>query len=88
MSKVEKMTAKARLKGIGVLTSGGDCPGENAAIRALVRTCIDDYGTEVIGIAKGWRGLLDGLMSPLVHGDVYDILPRSGTVLGTSRTNP
>ena len=73
---------------MGILTSGGDCPGENAVIRAVVRTTAVDYGAEVIGIMRGWRGLMDGLVMPLELDEVYDILPRGGTILRTSRTNP
>ena len=73
---------------VGILTSGGDCPGENAVIRAVVRTGTVDYGAEVIGIMRGWRGLMDGLTMPIQMDEVYDILPRGGTILRTSRTNP
>ena len=73
---------------IGVLTSGGDCPGLNAVIRAVVRKGVIDYGAEVIGIWRGWRGLIDNLMKPLGLDAVSGILPRGGTILRTSRTNP
>lgn len=73
---------------IGVLTGGGDCPGLNAAIRAVVRRA-DEYGWETIGFLNGWAGLLgDGMARPLTPGDVSGILPLGGTMLGTSRTNP
>ncbi|MBX6771132.1 MAG: 6-phosphofructokinase, partial [Chloroflexi bacterium] len=73
---------------IGVLTGGGDCPGLNAAIRAVVRRA-DQYGYEVLGILNGWAGLLgEGRVQPLGVRDVSGILPLGGTILGTSRTNP
>jgi len=73
---------------IGVLTSGGDCPGLNAVIRAVVRKSVIDHGAEVVGIWRGWRGLMDSLMKPLNLDAVSGILPRGGTILRTSRTNP
>jgi len=76
------------VKKLGLLTSGGDCPGLNAVIRAVVRRSLTDYGAEVVGILRGWRGLMDGLMQPLNHDAVSGILPRGGTILRTSRTNP
>jgi 6-phosphofructokinase 1 len=72
---------------IGVLTGGGDCPGLNAVIRAVVRKSIL-LGHEVVGIHNGWQGLLDKNITPLARDDVSGILPRGGTILGTSRTNP
>ncbi|MGQ9676616.1 MAG: 6-phosphofructokinase [Chloroflexota bacterium] len=73
---------------IGVLTGGGDCPGLNAAIRAVVRTALR-YGWEVMGIQDGWAGLLgEGKMIPLTQKSVSGILHVGGTMLGTSRTNP
>lgn len=73
---------------IGVLTGGGDCPGLNPAIRAVVRRA-DHYGYEVLGIHNGWAGLLgEGSLGPLSARDVSGILPLGGTMLGTSRTNP
>ena len=73
---------------IGVLTGGGDCPGLNPAIRAVVRRA-DQYGYNVLGIKNGWAGLLgDGDVVPLGHRDVSGILTMGGTILGTSRTNP
>lgn len=72
---------------IAVLTGGGDAPGLNAAIRAIVRRALE--GThEVIGVRKGWLGLLDDDTVPLTRDSVSGILPRGGTILGTSRTNP
>ncbi len=73
---------------IGVLTGGGDCPGLNAAIRAVVRRALS-YGWEVAGIQNGWAGLLgEGSLRPLTAESVSGILPLGGTILGTSRTNP
>src|SRR6476619_2552746 len=73
---------------IGVLTGGGDCPGLNAVIRAGVRKGVATYGHEFIGFRDGWRGPLEGLTKPLGIADVRGILPRGGTILGSSRTNP
>ena len=71
---------------LGVLTGGGDCPGLNAVIRAVVRKAIQfDY--EVIGIREGWKGLLENNFAELDRESVSGILPRGGTILGTSRTN-
>jgi phosphofructokinase-like protein len=75
-------------KRIGVLTGGGDCPGINAVIRAIVRRGIESYGFEIIGIRDGWRGLLELEVEPLTLDKVSGILYRGGTILGTSRTNP
>jgi 6-phosphofructokinase 1 len=73
---------------IGVLTGGGDCPGLNAAIRAIVRKGIDAHGHELIGFRDGWRGPLEGDQADLTLESIRGILPRGGTILGTSRTNP
>ncbi len=73
---------------IGVLTGGGDCPGLNSVIRAVTRRCITSYDYDVIGIRNGWEGLVKGLVEPLSLYAVSGILPRGGTILGTSRTNP
>jgi len=72
----------------GVLTGGGDCPGLNAVIRAVVRKGIDVHGDEIVGFRDGWRGPLDGDHEPLTIESTRGILPRGGTILGTSRTNP
>ncbi|MFQ5456123.1 MAG: 6-phosphofructokinase [Nitrospirota bacterium] len=72
---------------IGVLTGGGDCPGLNAVIRAIVRKA-DKYKYEIIGINDGWQGLIKLNYIPLYSNSVTGILPRGGTILGTSRTNP
>ena len=73
---------------IGVLTGGGDCPGLNAVIRAVVRKGVGVYGHEFVGFRDGWRGPLDGQTMPLGVKEVRGILPRGGTILGSSRTNP
>jgi phosphofructokinase-like protein len=73
---------------IGVLTGGGDCPGLNAVIRAVVRKGVDVYGHEFIGFRDGWKGPLEGLTMPLDIAATRGILPRGGTILGSSRTNP
>ena len=72
---------------VGVLTGGGDCPGLNAVIRAVVRTGAR-HGFDTIGIRDGWRGLIVGDVEPLTDYSVTGILPKGGTILGTSRTNP
>jgi ATP-dependent phosphofructokinase / diphosphate-dependent phosphofructokinase len=72
---------------VGILTGGGDCPGLNAVIRAAARRSLDrEY--EVVGVREGWRGLVDGRFTPLCQREISGILPRGGTILGTSRTNP
>ncbi len=73
---------------IGVLTGGGDCPGLNAVIRAVVRKGVQHYGHEFVGFRDGWKGPLEGLTMPLDVAAVRGILPRGGTILGSSRTNP
>jgi ATP-dependent phosphofructokinase / diphosphate-dependent phosphofructokinase len=73
---------------IGVLTGGGDCPGLNAVIRAVVRKGVGAYGHEFVGFRDGWRGVIDGDTMTLDLGAVRGILPRGGTILGSSRTNP
>ncbi|MGN9839549.1 6-phosphofructokinase [Nonomuraea sp. H19] len=73
---------------IGVLTGGGDCPGLNAVIRAAVRKGVSVYGHEFVGFRDGWRGPLEGDTMPLDIQAVRGILPRGGTILGSSRTNP
>ncbi|MGY1822314.1 6-phosphofructokinase [Geodermatophilus sp. SYSU D00079] len=73
---------------IGILTGGGDCPGLNAVIRAVVRKSVTQYGDEVVGFRDGWRGVLEADTVPMDLSAVRGILPRGGTVLGTSRTNP
>ena len=73
---------------VGVLTGGGDCPGLNAVIRAIVRKGVGTYGHEFVGYRDGWHGPLEGVSQPLEIADVRGILPRGGTILGSSRTNP
>jgi ATP-dependent phosphofructokinase / diphosphate-dependent phosphofructokinase len=73
---------------IGVLTGGGDCPGLNAVIRAVVRKGVFTYGDEFVGFLEGWRGLIENTTTPLDIEVVGGILPRGGTILRTSRTNP
>jgi len=78
-----------RIKRIGVLTGGGDCPGLNAVIRAVVNTAILNHGIEVYGIKDGYSGLINKKITKLELKDVSGILPRGGTILGTSnRDNP
>jgi phosphofructokinase-like protein len=73
---------------IGILTGGGDCPGLNAVIRAVVRKGVDEHDDEIVGFRDGWRGVLEADTMPLGLAAVRGILPRGGTILGTSRTNP
>jgi ATP-dependent phosphofructokinase / diphosphate-dependent phosphofructokinase len=72
---------------LGILTGGGDCPGLNAVIRAVVRKGIDGYDDELIGFRDGWRGIMEDIQEPLTLESVRGILPRGGTILGSSRTN-
>ena len=72
---------------VGILTGGGDCPGLNAAIRAVVLRLLD-HGHEPLGLSRGWLGLMDGLTEPLTLGRVDEIISTGGTILGSSRTNP
>jgi ATP-dependent phosphofructokinase / diphosphate-dependent phosphofructokinase len=72
---------------VGILTGGGDCPGLNAVIRAVARRA-QVRGDEVLGVRAGWRGLVDGAFEPLGPREISGLLPRGGTILGTSRTNP
>ena len=73
---------------VGVLTGGGDCPGLNAVIRGIVRRGVTDYGFSFVGFRDGWKGPLDGITTELDIAAVRGILPRGGTILGSSRTNP
>jgi ATP-dependent phosphofructokinase / diphosphate-dependent phosphofructokinase len=73
---------------IGILTGGGDCPGLNAVIRAIVRKGVFHYNDEFVGFLEGWRGVLEDNVQPLTLNGVAGILPRGGTILRTSRTNP
>ena len=73
---------------IGILTSGGDCPGINATIRGVCKTAINHYGMEVYGIHSGFRGLLDNDIVPLDESSLTGLLNLGGTILGTSREKP
>ena len=73
---------------VGILSGGGDAPGINAVIRAAVRKGIRNYGYEIVGIRDGWQGLIEGKFIPLDLEAISGLLPRGGSVLGTSRTNP
>ena len=72
---------------VGILTGGGDCPGLNAVIRAVGRRVLT-RGGEVIGVLEGWKGLVEGLYEPLGPREISGLLPRGGTILRTTRTNP
>jgi len=74
----------AKVKKIGVLTSGGDAPGMNAAIRAVTRTAVYN-GLEVVGICQGYQGMIDSNFKPLLAQSVSDIIQRGGTILKTAR---
>src|SRR3954453_6504303 len=73
---------------LGILTGGGDCPGLNAVIRAVVRKGIFHFGDQFVGFMEGWRGVVEDKTMPLDLHAVAGILPRGGTILRTSRTNP
>src|ERR1700723_3033072 len=73
---------------IGILTGGGDCPGLNAGIRAVVRKGVFHYSDQFVGFLEGWRALVEGKSMVLRLGWVGGLLPRGGTILRTSRTNP
>jgi 6-phosphofructokinase 1 len=73
---------------IGVLTSGGDCPGLNAVLRAVARCGEGEFGDEILGFRDAWRGVLDGDWEPITIDRCRGILPRGGTILGTSRVQP
>ncbi|MEM5947253.1 ATP-dependent 6-phosphofructokinase [Spirochaetia bacterium 38H-sp] len=79
---------KTKCKRVGILTSGGDCPGLNAAIRGVAKSAYYKYGIEIIGISNGYRGLIEGDVRPLKAKDFDGILTRGGTILGTSREKP
>jgi ATP-dependent phosphofructokinase / diphosphate-dependent phosphofructokinase len=74
-------------KSVGILTGGGDCPGLNAVIRAVVRRA-DAAGWQAVGVREGWRGLVEPIFEDLGPARASGILPRGGTIIGTSRTNP
>ena len=73
---------------VGILTGGGDAPGINAVLRAIVRKAIQDYAYETVGIKDGWLGLIQGEFIPLEIKTLVGMLPKGGSILGTSRTNP
>jgi ATP-dependent phosphofructokinase / diphosphate-dependent phosphofructokinase len=73
---------------LALLTGGGDCPGLNAVIRAIVRKGVDGYGDHLVGFRDGWRGVLENSFIELDIESTRGILPRGGTILGSSRTNP
>ena len=73
---------------IGILTGGGDCPGLNAVIRAVVRKGVNQYGHAIVGYQYGWRGVLENQVMHLSPENTSGILHRGGTILGSSRTNP
>ncbi|ACV08884.1 6-phosphofructokinase [Jonesia denitrificans] len=73
---------------IGLLTGGGDCPGLNAAIRAVVKQALGEYGHQVIGFRNGWKGVVDGDVIQLDRSNIRNILPQGGTMLGTARFHP
>ncbi len=79
---------KSKTNCIGILTSGGDCPGLNAAIRGIVKAATSRYGMQVIGILDGFRGLVENRTIPLTYPEVSGILTQGGTILGTSRDKP
>jgi ATP-dependent phosphofructokinase / diphosphate-dependent phosphofructokinase len=74
-------------RAVGILTGGGDCPGLNAVIRAVARRSLT-RGYEVVGVRDGWKGLVDGRFEALGPREISGLLPRGGTILGTTRTNP
>jgi len=82
------MAVHSVTKRFGILTAGGDCPGLNAAIRGVCRAAHDRYGMEIIGIAKGFKGLIDEDTKLLQPDDFSGILTRGGTILGSSREKP
>lgn len=73
---------------IGLLTGGGDCPGLNAAIRAVVKQGLGEYGHTIIGFNNGWKGVVDGDVRTMSREDIRNVLPQGGTLLGTARYHP
>src|SRR6266851_1967630 len=73
---------------VGMLTGGGDCPGLNAVLRAAVRKGESHYGDDLLGFRDGWRGVIEDQTMPLNVERMRGSLPRGGTILGSSRTNP
>jgi 6-phosphofructokinase 1 len=82
-----KREMSERIERIGILTGGGDCPGINAVLRAVVRRALLDE-IQVLGVKNGWLGLIEGDLEPLTRDSILGILPRGGTLIGTSRVNP
>ena len=82
------MKNKSAVKTFGILTSGGDAPGLNAAIRGVCRSAMINYGMKIVGIRNGYRGLIQGDGFPITSETVSGILTRGGTLLGTSREKP
>ncbi len=82
------MSERTRAKCVGILTSGGDCPALNAAIRGVGKAALGEYGMEVVGILDGFRGLVENRTRMLADGDFSNILTMGGTILGTSRDKP
>jgi 6-phosphofructokinase 1 len=80
--------ARKKIRSIGILTSGGDCQGLNAAIRAVAKTAMKSYGMDVVGILDGFRGLVENRSERLTDENLSDILTLGGTILGTSRDKP
>ena len=66
---------------VGILSGGGDAPGINAALRAIVRKAIQDYGYETVGIKDGWKGLIEGEFMPLDLNTISGLLPRGGSIV-------
>ena len=79
---------ESKLARIGILTGGGDCPGLNAVIRAVVRKGVNNYGHTILGYRDGWKGVLEDRLTDLNPDNTSGILHRGGTILGSSRTNP
>ncbi len=88
MSPLESPIQKGHTMKIGILTSGGDCPGLNAVIRGAVLQGTMNHELEFVGIRDGWRGVVDGDFFPLTRHEVKGLAKTGGTILGTSRTNP
>jgi phosphofructokinase-like protein len=87
MQKCWEQGGEDKIK-VGILSGGGDAPGINAVLRAIVRKAIQDYAYETVGIKDGWRGLVEGEFIPLDLQTLVGMLPKGGSILGTSRTNP
>ena len=82
------MSKKVKAKHIGILTSGGDCPGLNAAIRGVAKAATGTYGMSVMGILDGFTGLVENRVMPLTDRELTGLLTLGGTILGTSRNKP